>query len=134
MKWIKILLIWFCIIPAAIINGGIRDYVLCKYLPEKTALAVSGIILSGLILFIAVLLLPRIKNVSKCNSIIAGTIWMLFTICFEFLFGLSSGCSFADLLQAYNPINGNLWILVVFTTFLASMIVVRKIGRTKMTI
>ena len=64
MKWIKITLIWICFIPVAIINGGFRDYLLDKYLPENISLAISGIILSGLIFVITMLLLPRIKRLS----------------------------------------------------------------------
>lgn len=34
--------IWISFIPVAILNGGFRDYVLVKFLPDKCALAVSG--------------------------------------------------------------------------------------------
>lgn len=132
MKWVKILLIWFCIIPAAILNGGFRNYILDKYLPTTVALALSGIILSGLILLITALLLPRIRNLSKKDCIITGLIWMILTVCFEFYFGLSSGADWHELLQAYNPLNGNLWILVVLSTLFAPICVFRKIINKKM--
>ena len=48
--------IWISFIPVAILNGGFRDYVLVKFLPDKCALAVSGIILSILILLVAKIL------------------------------------------------------------------------------
>lgn len=126
MKWIKILLIWLCIIPIAIINGGFRDYVLIQYLTPSIALATSGIILSISILVISEIFLPRIKNFSKKDSIITGLLWMMLTISFEFYFGLSSGSSWRELLQAYNPIDGNLWILVIFTTLFSPIFVQTK--------
>ena len=132
MKWVKILLIWFCIIPAAILNGGFRNYILDKYLPTTIALALSGIILSGLILLITALLLPRARNLSKKDCIITGLIWMILTVCFEFYFGLSSGAGWHELLQAYNPLSGNLWILVVLSTLFAPICVFRKIINKKM--
>lgn len=132
MKWIKILLIWFCIIPAAILNGGFRNYILDKYLPTTVALALSGIILSGLILLITALLLPRVRNLSKKDCIITGLIWMILTVCFEFYFGLSSSAGWHELLQAYNPLSGNLWILVVLSTLFAPICVFRKIINKKM--
>lgn len=49
MKWIKILLIWFCFIPIAILNGGFREHVLDKCVTAESALAISGILLSLLI-------------------------------------------------------------------------------------
>lgn len=132
MKWVKILLIWFCIIPAAVLNGGFRNYILDKYLPTSVALALSGIILSGLILLITALLLPRARNLSKKDCIITGLIWMILTVCFEFYFGLSSGAGWHELLQAYNPLSGNLWILVVLSTLFAPICVFRKIINKKM--
>lgn len=49
MKWIKILLIWFCFIPLAILNGGLREYIWNKYLPDNLALPLSGVLLAGII-------------------------------------------------------------------------------------
>ncbi len=121
MKWIKITLIWICFIPVAIINGGFRDYLLDKYLPENISLAISGIILSGLIFVITMLLLPRIKRLSEKDCVKIGIQWMLLTVVFEFYFGLSSGSTWSELIEAYNPLKGNLWILVLLSTFLSPM-------------
>lgn len=121
MKWIKVTLIWICFIPVAIINGGFRDYLLDKYLPENISLAISGIILSGLIFVITMLLLPRIKRLSEKDCIKIGIQWMLLTVVFEFYFGLSSGSTWSELIEAYNPLKGNLWILVLLSTFLSPM-------------
>lgn len=121
MKWIKITLIWICFIPIAIINGGFRDYLLDKYLPENISLAISGIILSGLIFVITMLLLPRIKRLSEKDCVKIGVQWMLLTVVFEFYFGLSSGSTWSELIEAYNPLKGNLWILVLLSTFLSPM-------------
>lgn len=121
MKWIKITLIWICFIPVAIINGGFRDYLLDKYLPENISLAISGIILSGLIFVITMLLLPRIKRLSEKDCVKIGIQWMLLTVVFEFYFGLSSSSTWSELIEAYNPLKGNLWILVLLSTFLSPM-------------
>lgn len=121
MKWIKVTLIWICFIPVAIINGGFRDYLLDKYLPENISLAISGIILSGLIFVITMLLLPRIKRLSEKDCVKIGIQWMLLTVVFEFYFGLSSGSTWSELIEAYNPLKGNLWILVLLSTFLSPM-------------
>lgn len=121
MKWIKITLIWICFIPVAIINGSFRDYLLDKYLPENISLAISGIILSGLIFVITMLLLPRIKRLSEKDCVKIGVQWMLLTVVFEFYFGLSSGSTWSELIEAYNPLKGNLWILVLLSTFLSPM-------------
>lgn len=125
MKWIKIFSVWLCIIPVVILNGGFREYFLENYLSEKASLSVSGIILSVLIFFITSVLLLRIKEISYRDSIITGLFWTVLTICFEFSFGLSSGSTWSELIEAYNPLSGNLWILVILSTLLSPILTYR---------
>lgn len=125
MKWIKIFSVWLCIIPVAILNGSFREYFLENYLSEKASLSVSGIILSVLIFFITSVLLLRIKEISYRDSIITGLFWTVLTICFEFSFGLSSGSTWSELIEAYNPLSGNLWILVILSTLLSPILTYR---------
>lgn len=126
MKWVKIILIWFCIIPFAILNGGFREYILEKYFTGIIALSLSGIILSVLIFIIALLLLPRIKGLTLQDSIKTGVIWLFLTIGFEFYFGLSAGNTLKELLLAYNPLNGNLWIVVLSSTLFSPILVYKR--------
>ena len=82
MNVIRSLLVWLCFIPVAILNGGLRQYVLVRWFGEVGANALSG--------------------------------------------GLTGGISFRELLSAYNPMSGNLWLLVVVTTFGAPRLVSNK--------
>lgn len=126
MNVIRSLLVWLCFIPVAILNGGLRQYVLDRWLGEVGANALSGVLLSLFILLISWLLLPRIIKYNQKESYQIGIVWMLLTIGFEFTFGLTSGISFLELLSAYNPMTGNLWLLVVVTTFGAPRLVYEK--------
>lgn len=58
MNILKSLIIWFYFIPIAILNGGLREYVLVKTIGAEWALPVSGITLSVCIFLITWLLLP----------------------------------------------------------------------------
>lgn len=127
---IHAMLIWLCFIPIAILNGGLRTCLLDKWLGEKAALPVSGILLSSLIFAMTLLLFPRLGKVSQTTCKAVSCLWITFTVLFEFSFGISEGTSFKQLLQAYNPLTGNLWLLVLFTTAL-SPIIVRKIIASK---
>ena len=69
MNVLKSTIIWFCFIPVAILNGGLREYVLAKAIGEEWALPVSGITLSVCIFLITWLLLPRMI---KAFTSIAG--------------------------------------------------------------
>ncbi len=124
MNILKSLLIWLSFIPVAILNGGLREYVLLRTIGEKWALPVSGIILSVCIFLITWLLLPRITQIRTSKYCwLTGIGWALLTIAFEFATGLAGGNTVAELLAAYNPLTGNLWLLVLATTLLSPIIV-----------
>ena len=124
MNILKSLIIWLCFIPVAILNGGLREYVLAKAIGEEWTLPVSGIILSVCIFLITWLLLPRmIKVFTSKDSWMIGISWALLTIVFEFAAGLAGGSTVSELLAAYNPLTGNLWLLVLATTLLSPIIV-----------
>ena len=124
MSILKSLAVWFCFIPLAILNGGLREYVLVKAIGERWALPVSGMVLSVCIFLMTWLLLPRIMKVPTSKDCwLVGICWLLLTIVFEFAAGLASGTTLAALLTAYNPLTGNLWLLVLATTLLSPIIV-----------
>ena len=58
MRLLKSFIVWICFIPVAILNGGLREYVLVKFIGEETALPVSGILLSVFIFLVTWLMLP----------------------------------------------------------------------------
>ena len=120
MKILKSLLVWVCFIPVAILNGGLREHVLARALGEKWALPLSGIILSACIFLITWLLLPRaVKALSSKDSLRIGICWVFLTIAFEFVSGLAGGSTITELLASYNPMTGNLWLLVLAITLLS---------------
>ena len=126
MKILKSLLVWVCFIPVAILNGGLREHVLARALGEKWALPLSGIILSACIFLITWLLLPRtVKALSAKDSLRIGICWVFLTIAFEFVSGLAGGSTITELLASYNPMTGNLWLLVLVTTLLSPVMVGR---------
>lgn len=123
MKVLKSLVVWLCFIPAAILNGGLREYVLAPVIGQKWALPVSGIILSVCIFLITWLLLPRLVKVRTSGADwLIGICWLILTVAFEFASGLAGGTSLADLLSAYNPLTGNLWLLVLASTLFAPVL------------
>ena len=130
MKILKSLLVWVCFIPAAILNGGLREHVLTGAVGEKWALPLSGIILSACIFLLTWLLLPRtVKALPAKDSLRIGICWAFLTIIFEFTSGLAGGSTITELLAAYNPLTGNLWLIVLVTTLLSPVIAGRVSGR-----
>lgn len=122
-KYIMAILIWIMIIPIAILNGGFREYILVKL--GILARPLSGIILSICIFAVAYFLVPKIKNCVKRDYIIFGVIWFILTNLFDLVAYIKDGGGFADLLQSYNILTGNTWLIVVLTTLFAPIVVMR---------
>lgn len=122
-KYIMVILIWIMIIPIAILNGGFREYILVKL--RILARPLSGIILSVCIFAVAYFLVPKIKNCVKRDYIIFGVIWFILTNLFDLVAYIKDGGGFADLLQSYNILTGNTWLIVVLTALFAPGVVMR---------
>lgn len=126
MKYLKSILVWLCFIPSAIFNGGFREYILERYIDTALANTISGVILCIIILIITWLLLPRLVVLNRKESYITGLIWMLLTVIFEFILGIVTGIPMEELISAYNPLSGNLWMLVILTTMFSPVIISRE--------
>ncbi len=116
--------IWMLIIPLAILNGGFRENVLNKL--GAVALSLSGIMLSVCILLVAYFFIPKIKGCRRKDYIIIGILWFVLTNLFDLCMYVSEGGGFRDLLKSYDVSTGNLWILVVFTTLVAPVLVGKR--------
>ena len=130
MNILKSRIVWLCFIPVAILNGGLREYVLTKILGEKWALPVSGIILSVCIFLITWLLLPRIiKALTFKDCWLIGICWGVLTIAFEFGVGLAGGNNALELLASVNPLSGQLGLADFVTKLLFSVFIKKHLVR-----
>lgn len=122
-KYIMAILIWIMIIPIAILNGGFREYVLVKL--GVWARPLSGVILSICIFVVAFFMIPKIRNCDKKDYLIIGGIWFVLTNMFDLIGYIIDGGGFVDLLQSYNILTGNTWLLVVLTALFAPVTVIK---------
>ncbi len=123
MRLLKSFIVWICFIPVAILNGGLREHVLVRLVGEAAALPVSGILLSVSIFLVSWLALPRLAkgcNMKECLA--TGACWTLSTVAFESAAGIAGGSTATEILAAYNPTDGNLWVLVLATTMLSPVL------------
>lgn len=117
---LRSILIWLAIIPCAILNGGVREYLFRPLLGERLALVASGVVLAGIIILLATLFIPRLGRAGSPLPVWRiGLLWVLLTVTFETLLVLSQGAGIDGVLRNYDPRNGNLWIFVVAVTLLA---------------
>jgi len=123
--FLKSILMWFILVIIAIINGMFREFVITPNLGSSIGHILSTISLILLLLFATFLFLRYLNSdFSKKELISIGFLWLLLTISFEFIFGhFVMGHTWEKLFADYNILNGKIWILVLFTTFLAPVIV-----------
>ena len=104
---------WLLMPIIGIINGVIRQYGYSNALGELRAHQVStltGIVFFGLYVW-ALTLLWKIR--SSAEAIAIGSIWLILTVAFEFLFGhYVMKHPWSRLLHDYNIFEGRLWVLV----------------------
>ena len=125
MRILKSLLVWLCLIPVAILNGGLREHLLCPLVGQSWALPLSGLSLSLLIFFVTWTLLPLTGRFRRGECLAVAILWPLLTAAFELLTGLSSGFTLKELAEAYNPSTGNLWLLVILSTAISPIVTIQ---------
>ncbi|SEA24819.1 hypothetical protein [Alkalimonas amylolytica] len=125
---LKALVIWASILVLAVANGALRESVLIPGVGTSTALVLSGLLLSTLIIGVAYLSLPWLQISRPVQLWAVGLGWLALTLVFEFSFGLWQGKSWPELLEAYTFKDGNIWPIVLATTALAPYIAARLRG------
>lgn len=128
MRILKSLLIWITFIPVAMLNGFLRKHVFESIVSEEIALPLSGITLSGFIYLITWILFPFLGKLSKAQLYTICVLWFVLTILFETLLCLSNSMSVNDIIRSYNPLTGNLFIVVLVVTGLSPIIITKKTG------
>lgn len=114
MTILKYTIAWLFLVIIGILNGAIRTIVYGPIMSELTAhqiSSVTGMILIGLVTW---LLSLKWKIPSERHALIIGSIWLVLTIVFEFVFGhYVMGHPWSRLLHDYNLLQGRLWSLVL---------------------
>jgi hypothetical protein len=119
-------LVWCVLMLTAVLNGTFRVALLNPRLGEPAGHIISSLMLSLFILLLAWVLVPWVGPRSAGEALVLGGVWLLLTLAFEFGFGhFVARKPWSALLADYNLAAGRIWVLVLLTTFLAPLIVVR---------
>lgn len=120
--------IWAAILLCAILNGALREAVLIPKLGSVPGLVLSGLLLSFVILAVTYLSLPWLGIHNDRGLWAVGIGWLIATLIFELIFGLSRGKPVAEILGAYTFKGGNLWPVVLVVTAAAPWLAARFRG------
>ena len=113
---VRYFLLWLPMIALAFANAALRELVLARRFPNLRAHQLSTITLMIFCMIYITLIFPvlRLENVKQ--ALLAGFMWMVLTILFEFSLGRLLKRSWTELLQQYNLTSGHIW--PVFLLFL----------------
>lgn len=126
---LKTLAIWACFIPIAILNGGLRERCLLPLLGRPLAQPLSGLTGSALFFLFSWFTLPWLGPLPPRHALALGACWLLLTVLFEFTFGrLVMKKSWQALFASYNPLSGDLWLLVLVVIAVSPWFVARLRG------
>lgn len=106
-------LAWLTIIPLAVANGALRQFVLAPRFGIRTAQPISGVLLMVAIAAVAWLLVGRLGSRHMQVWIAIGAAWFVATVAFEFGMGATSGKSWAEMLASYRFTDNNIWPIVL---------------------
>jgi hypothetical protein len=112
MFFFKYLIAWFPMLLIAIANGAARDLIYKRYVGDLTAHQISTFSLILLFAIYTWYIVSRYPPASGTEAILAGLLWMILTLAFEFGFGRARGNSWDKLLADYNLLKGRLWVLI----------------------
>lgn len=106
-------LAWLAIMPLAIANGVLRQFVLAPHLGMRTAQPISGGLLILAIAVVAWLLAGRLGPQRPLTWFTVGAAWFAATLVFEFGLGAATGKTWAEMLAPYRFADGNIWPIVL---------------------
>ncbi len=120
---------WLVLMALAVANGLAREYWLQPWLGAQAALPVSGLLLALLILLVSLLLARPLGLDGARRAWLVGLLWLGLTLGFEFGYGrYGLGHGWEQLLAAYDPSGGNLWLLVLASSLCSPWLAARLRG------
>ena len=121
--------VWLLLVAVAVGNGLLRDLALAPLLGPVAALALSGVLLAGLVFLVAFFTLPAIGKTTAPVYWAIGILWLVLTVVFEFVFGhYIAGKPWRDLAQVFDIARGDLFALVLAATVCSPWLAARVRG------
>lgn len=127
----KAIVTWLLMIPIAILNGGLRETLVKPHVGDLAAHQIS-VVTGSLGFFALVYIMLRHEVPAKADRWLLGlgSVWVMATVIFEFIFGhFVMGHSWSRLLADYNILQGRLWTVVLAVVAVAPLAVKRIVTR-----
>jgi hypothetical protein len=114
----KLILLWLPMIVIAFVNAALRELVFIKQYSELRAHQLSTL---TLIVFCSVytwFIFPQLNIQHSQQALLAGFVWVVLTVLFEFSLGRLTNKSWEYLLENYNIAAGRIWSIFLLCLLL----------------
>ena len=126
---VKAGLVWVVIAALAIFNGVLRESLFVPQWGRGLALPLSGLSLCAIVFSVTYLSFSFLGERTANTYLLIGLEWVIITLAFEFLFGhWVAGKAWNEILQTFNILKGDLFILVLLTSLLSPVLVAKMKG------
>ncbi len=106
-------MVWLLCMAVAILNGGLREFALNRFLGLPLGHVASTVLLALMVLSITCFTLPWIGPSTPRQAMANGATWVLLTLAFEFGFGhWVAHRTLAELLYDYQVWKGRIWVVI----------------------
>jgi hypothetical protein len=120
---------WLVFLVLAVGLGAVRARFLTPVIGELAAHAVGTLAFVGVILGITAVFIKQIQPCRTLDLWIIGTLWLVLTVAFEFLFfHFGVGKPWEVLLADYNLLQGRIWVLVLIAELLDPPLIGRSMS------
>ena len=115
--------IWLLLLVLAVLNGGVREFLINPWIGQQAGHIASTIILCTVIFWVAYLAISWIGPRTGNDALLIGLFWFTSTMAFEFLAGhYLFGHPWQTLLADYNVFEGRIWFLVLLANLLSPVL------------
>ena len=127
----RALVFWLFLAVVAIVTGALRESLLRPLVGEPWAHWIGTVALCAIFIFLIGRFVSSLDPPAAPSELwTMGIVWLLLTVCFELIFGrFALGNSWQELLGAYDPGSGRIWLLVLLTLLFAPPILGRRRAR-----
>ena len=127
---VRYFLLWLPMIALAFANAALRELVLARRFSDLRAHQLSTITLMIFCMIYITLIFPVLRLENKTQALLAGVMWMVLTVLFEFSLGRLLMRSWTELLQQYNLTSGHIWPVFLLCLLLLPFLLysIRQLG------
>lgn len=112
-------LVWVVLAALATLNGIFREKVLVPIIGDSPAQILSALLLCVLVFTVSWFAVPLFHFRGDGGYWLVGAAWAAMTVAFEAILGRAMGKTWRELIAAYDPSGGHLWLFVVIAIFVA---------------